>query len=393
MAEPKNEASTGTLPSRQLRRLKSVYDSSGAPRAAFAAAGYLAERTLPHPHDTRTRVRIELLEEGLSTLPSSPLPPGRHLYTYRLGYDHEQYFLYGFDAEFNPSEYLSKYARKCTKHVNEDVERLENKETFHDFLTERGFDRHLPRRYGYVQDGTFETDLDSGLEELARREGRIVIKEVTGGGGNAVYIGEWDGSALLLRGKDDSLRAAGSALDELDRAIVTEFSEQADYVRDIYPDSTNTIRVLTIDPDGGEPFIAAAAHRIGTSRTKPLDNFSQGRGGLSADIGVETGELSAAATMSNGYDVRFHETHPETGSRIEGVDVPGWGSIKRQLLTMVEALSGLRYVGWDVVVTAPGEFVLVEGNHYPGPAVHQVHRPLLRDERVRAFYERNDVPI
>lgn len=51
----------------------------------------------------------------------------------------------------------------------------------------------------------------------------------------------------------------------------------------------------------------------------------------------------------------------------------------------------LPYVGWDIVVTDPGEFTVIEGNTCSGVRVFQVHRPLLDDPRVRRFYEHHDV--
>ena len=43
------------------------------------------------------------------------------------------------------------------------------------------------------------------------------------------------------------------------------------------------------------------------------------------------------------------------------------------------------------MVTAPGEFEIIEANSFTDVHAMQVHEPLLRDERVREFYERRGV--
>lgn len=48
-----------------------------------------------------------------------------------------------------------------------------------------------------------------------------------------------------------------------------------------------------------------------------------------------------------------------------------------------EALPGLHYVGWNVLVSRDG-YAVIEGNNRPDVSV-QIHGPLLTDERVRRF--------
>lgn len=385
---------THRFPNRKLRRLQSAYSDNGPRQAAFAAARYVARRTLPPPHDTRTRVRLELLEEALTALPSSSLPLTRHLSVYRHGFDEQQYHLYELGPDPDDwSPYLSKFARQCARGINDDVSVLKDKERFHDVLAERGYAKRLPDRYGIIDDGRFEGASADTLDDVAARHDTFMIKQTTGGGGNAVYVGRADGGDITLLGKGGVARSVDAVREELDRAVVTEFCRQADYAETLYPHAANTVRLLTMQPPDEPPFIAAAAHRIGTDGTRPLDNFSQGDGGLSAEIDVETGELSAGATMTAGKKVVRHDCHPETDARITRRRIPGWESIAEAVRSLMAAVPEITYAGWDLLVTAPGEFVIVEGNHYPGPAVHQVHRPLLADERVRSFYEAHSIPV
>jgi hypothetical protein len=91
----------------------------------------------------------------------------------------------------------------------------------------------------------------------------------------------------------------------LDRYVVTAFVDQAGYAATIYPDTANTLRVLTLcDADGC--FVAAAAHRFGSRRSGSIDNWHRGHGGLNAPIDRARGALGRAVTLRD--DGRLIET-------------------------------------------------------------------------------------
>ena len=111
---------------------------------------------------------------------------------------------------------------------------------------------------------------------------------------------------------------------QLDRYLSTAFEEQAAYARTIFPDSTNTLRILTLrDETSHESFVAAVTHRFGLSRTTPIDNWHKGTGGICASVDVETSSLGQAVTVSSDNQLVWHSSHPETGELIEGVEIPG----------------------------------------------------------------------
>lgn len=360
--------------------------------AGVSAVAQLALRTLlPQPYGMRTAERIYLVEAWSRNRRKSSLPLSTQVEVYRKGFTEELYYQYGFDRRTDWTEYLTEYARRCAKSINDRPEVLENKELFHEFLHEKGYGEYLPTTFGFIENGTFEGENDHTLQEVVEREGKIVCKEVIGGGGSDVYIGEWADDGLILSGKYGTRHDGHSKLSEFTRAIVTEYCSQASYLDEIYPGSANTIRILTMNPVGEEPFIAAASHRFGSKATGELDNFAVG--GLATDIDIETGTLSSAASFSWDEHITWHETHPDTGAQIEGVVVPEWTTITETICQIARSLPEVRHVGWDVLVTAPGEFVFVEGNHYPNPHIFQIHEPLLRDTRVKAFYRENNIPI
>ncbi|WP_265111787.1 sugar-transfer associated ATP-grasp domain-containing protein [Halosolutus halophilus] len=354
---------------------------------------------------------------------------------YRRGFLSKSRVIYDFEAHDHEA-YLTDYQRFLgTKRINGHWNALiDNKLAFHRVLGE--FPTHRPIVYGLLADGRFhafdpdgafrneraadealedETDgrgtvlNDGGVEpeqsspstrptaapidwvdERLSNGDRLVLKWFSGGGGNNVSFLERRDDTYYYDGSPTSEAELDETLASLENYLVCEFVEQADYANELFPGTTNTIRVLTMfDERDREAFVPIAIHRLGTRASVPVDNFSNG--GLSAEIDRERGRLSAAAAYPTEGSVEWHETHPDTGTRIEGTDVPGWASVRDRLLEIAETLSHVPYVGWDLVVTGEGEFSIIEANSYPGVASLQVHRPLLAEERTRRFYRYHGV--
>ena len=96
--------------------------------------------------------------------------------------------------------------------------------------------------------------------------------------------------------------------------------------------------------------------------------------------------MGPAAAMPTSNIVHWHEKHPESGQPIAGIQVPNWTRLCSEVLRLAKLLSAIPYIGWDIVVTEEGYFVL-EGNTRTDVNVYQIHKPLLLDERTRKFYK------
>jgi hypothetical protein len=224
------------------------------------------------------------------------------------------------------------------------------------------------------------------LAEAAARGSGIVLKPVIGLAGSGL---------LFLRRGRAGLTANGSAVGPggleqvvagLDHYLVSELVEQAGYAAAIFPQATNTVRVLTLwDPGPNRPFVAAAAHRFGNSRSLPVDNFHAGSGGLCSDIAIDSGRLGAAVVLDERGVLRRHERHPESGAAIAGVAVPAWSEVLAAVLRAAAGFAESPFVGWDIVIGERGP-VFLEANVPPSIHIWQVHGGLLRDPRARAFF-------
>lgn len=362
---------------------------------------------LPAPADRWA----SLVQHEVATRSLFPMTLRERLWLHRRGFLSQARVLYEFDR-YGPRQYLSDYARYVrTPRINGRwAIALDNKLVFHWMM--RPFDDHRPGLYGLIESGALHrsstlqlasaegssprsdtpnggTDPGPWVLDRLRTEGGLVIKPATGGGGENVLVYRYDGEYRI----NDEPRTADevrSSIRDLDGYLVFEFVEPAAYATELFPDAANTIRVLTVFPEGtNEPFIAASVHRIGTARSEGLDNWS--RGGLSADIDRDTGRLSRGVQYPYSGRLERYATHPDTGVRIEGTRVPGWTDITDRLLEIAREYPYLPYVGWDLIVTDRGEFTIIEANSYTDVDLIQVHTPLLHDPRVRTFYAEQGV--
>lgn len=365
-----------------VRKAVRIFSEEGAFHAVYAITYFLT----PGPYDRYVWLVNKEVEERASNVPLRD-----RLEMFRWGFKSRVYYLYDFDGDERYRDYVSCLSRYFeTAAINSEPELLNEKDKFYEVMGEEGFRDYLPDIFGRIEDGVFHGTYGN-LLDLLRQEKRVVIKGITGSGGTNVHTVETDDGGVLWDGAELSESEFERELSELHDSIVTAYCEECDLLDSIYPTSANTLRILTMNPSDGEAFIATAILRVGTSKSGHVDNFS--RGGLSVDVDLETGELGRAAERLPNHEVRYRGSHPDTGAQIEGTEIPGWVDIKAQLLEIANSIPELKYVGWDLVVTEPGEFAIIEGNNRSDVDLLQVHGPLLADERVREFYDENGVSV
>jgi len=368
------------------------------------------------------RPLIKFVEKEVATWSTwFPMPLSRRLWLWRHGFFSYRDRVYDLDSG-SKDTYLSDYQRERTARINEPWSvAVDNKLFFHCLTGSFDvFNGHRTAVYGIVDEGRFHpidgdarpdlvttnggtealsevltdrsatVDATSWLLESIPDGEAVVLKPVASGGGNGVERYRRSGDAMLVDGERIGRAELRGRLADYDDTIVCEHVEQATYAADMFPETANTIRIITMwDAETDEPFVPIAAHRIGTEASSPVDNWVSG--GLAAEVDLETGTLSRAFGYPESGTVEWTITHPDTGACIVSTQVPGWSEIRRRILDMARTLSHLPYIGWDIVVTGPGEFKIIEANNCPGVTVLQGHRPLLADERVRRFYAEHDV--
>ncbi|MBK6806879.1 MAG: hypothetical protein IPG84_19520 [Betaproteobacteria bacterium] len=336
--------------------------------------------------------RFRLVRDEL--VAASPMAWPKRLAAWRRGFTANSSFVYRLDVN-DPREYVSDWdyylsGYRFNGFFNPIVG---NKLVLSQILAGCGLPH--PRVFGVVRKGRpiaigpgapgDPGDGGSSLLESWAADGRpLVLRPHWSGAGEGVFFlqrGDRGWQVNRRPAADEDVRRLVAALD---RYVVTAFVDQAGYAATIYPDTANTLRVLTLcDADGC--FVAAVAHRFGSRRSGSIDNWHRGHGGLNAPIDRARGALGRAVTLRDDGRLIEHERHPDTGQAIEGVAIPGLERALAGLLDAARCLPEAPLIGWDMLMTDDG-YSILEANSPPGITVWQVHAPLLRDPRVARFF-------
>lgn len=327
------------------------------------------------------------------------MPLRRRLWLWRHGFPSSFGEIYDFDAH-DPEKYVSELQRYRLYNALNGRHRYLVDDKLSQYWMLSDHPKARPAAYGLVDrghvHGTAGTEFDGDpapvrewLPSALRRHSKLVLKQLRGKGGKQVVVAEYDGG-FVLDGESVSEGTLCERVAELSGYLVTEYVDQHAYADELYPHAANTIRLLTVwDDKNGELLVPIAVHRIGTDRSRPIDNCSAG--GLTAEIDLETGELGKAAQYpfwgSDG--VPWYATHPDTGATIEGTAVPDWGGVRSTVEGIALENTNIPALGWDVVIDESGDPVVIEANTGTALRTLQIHRPLLEDGNLAALVARH----
>lgn len=345
------------------------------------------------PH--RTKIRLSQLYGRYrfwqSELRSCTLLSWRDTWrAWRHGLKRSDYRYYVLERGDDPQNFISSMAGLRQGYINGRYhELLGNKLTF--ALLMEHLDAPMPAILGVIHQGRFhahDTSTPLSPDELLKQHctpgETLVFKAIWGAAGRGFFIVQGNEQGYRVNHEPVDTDELMILIDELSDYLVTEFARQASFAAQIYPRTTNTIRLITLqDPNQSGAFILGADMRFGTAHSGPTDHPSHG--GLSSWIDPDTGILQAAAEKAHGGALAWHTHHPDTGVPIEGTPVPGWSTLRSEILSLSNRLAYIPNIGWDIV---PGDdgFVIIEMNGAPSLSI-QVHGPLLTDPRVRRYYE------
>lgn len=313
----------------------------------------------------------------------------RLYYAINGGFVGDQIAIYQLNKR-NASEYLSEFDWYRSRWINEPFDSMLNNKIISNEVLERRvrvpqtfyiknkgriFDTRRPERH---------TSLDEVINTLVE-QGSWFLKPIGSGRGKGVHRLDAVAGDFLLDGKPSSRAALRVFLDTNDEWFVSETIEQHPDIARLHEATTNTIRMITLrDPKTGDLSVFFAVMRIGTSATVPVDNGS--RGGLVANIDLETGELSEAKTL---WSNDIFQQHPDTGEQISGFLVPHWASVKTQILEVSQQFPYLQIIAWDLLI-GEQDVTVIEANTSSGVNIIQLWGPQ-RNRGLGDFYRAHGV--
>jgi hypothetical protein len=204
---------------------------------------------------------------------------------------------------------------------------------------------------------------DDQLSAFLTRHPKVLAKPLEGQGGGNITLYENVTDAAAFRAE---VTAAG-------QTIVDEFIVQHPDMSSLYPDSVNTVRMITFLGKDDRVHLLAAVLRIGNGDV--IDNFASG--------GMFTMLDDDGVALYPGVDKKsnVYREHPVTGTPIVGFRVPMYDRVRELTEKLARRTPEAPYVGWDLAITPNGP-VVIEGNHnssvfQPKPSASGVRTGLL----------------
>jgi hypothetical protein len=285
------------------------------------------------------------------------------------GYLADQYALYDFDHN-DRKEYLSEFDWYKSRYINEPFDFMMNNKIVCSLVLSqyvRVAKTYAVKNKGslFSEDGAYDNYCD--LIELLKKEGKLVMKPFDRGKGIGVYLLQYEDGRFYIGIDECKQEDVEALMKKRNQWMLVEFIQQHSFLSEIFDKTANTIRLITLrDPKTQKLKIFFAVQRIGTSKTIPVDNGSEGA--LISKIDLETGTLSEAKTLHN-HNV--YEVHPDTGAQIKGVRVPNWEQIKKDILSLANKVAFMNFVAWDILVTEEG-MCIIEANTSSGVNIIQL---------------------
>lgn len=191
-------------------------------------------------------------------------------------------------------------------------------------------------------------------------KGILVVRE-TGERGYLRSNGHWLAYPDLQRHVHNTLAGLFSLAGTPDVVMIEELVRSDDVFADYSVEGVPDIRIIVFK---GYPVMAML--RLATHASDGKANLHQGAVGVGIDIG--TGGAVGGVQFDRAID-----THPDSGRPLRALAIPGWTDIL-ELAARCHEMSGLGYLGADIVLDRTRGPLLLELNARPGLTIQVANR-------------------
>ena len=278
-----------------------------------------------------------------------------------MGFTPDQYTLFSLDKN-DPKLYITEIERWKTRRVNGVYTvALDNKLLFYDLFKD---DINLSPNILRIDDNVILDEdakvlSEAEIETLLKKHEVVYFKPIYGGGGAGIFRVMFSEGWYLNKDKI-TFKDLYMVLKKSKNYVANPSFFQKGFSHDIFPETTNTIRLVTgYHEQTASVEVLFAIHRFGTKETIPVDNVSIG--GLFSAIDIYSGELSGAKNYKN----ESFEVHPDSSVQIKGKVVPMWEEIKTYFCEKALKYSYIPYMSWDIVL-CENSFSVIEINASTG---------------------------
>ena len=221
---------------------------------------------------------------------------------------------------------------------------------------------HVPEMYGVIET---EKDIDR-FEKIVAPYRDFVIKPAQGAGGDGIMVigDRFEGRYKTVGGKIVTEEEIGHHISSIlsglyslgghrDRVLI-EYRVKPDPIfKSISYEGVPDIRIIVLM---GYPVMAML--RLPTRQSGGKANLHQGAIGVGVD-------LATGITLKGTWLNQKITKHPDTTNPVDGVQLPDWDGFMR-LATSCFELSGLGYIGVDLVLDQEQGPLILELNARPG---------------------------
>lgn len=268
--------------------------------------------------------------------------------------DEEFYYNFRQKSHEEKMKYMTFRLRELyCKHVNANG----NRELFVDkYQTYQYFKKY------YLRD-VIQINSDKDFDEFAsfvNKHPSFVVKPKDMAFGLGVYLVKPEDYSDIKELFDSIRRHGAQNKEEIvwaksDSIVIEELIDQDPSTAVIHPESVNGIRVTTVRC-GDTVHIYHPWFKIGANGQFVTSAVC---GTMDACINAETGIVETKGYKENG---EAFEYHPNTGIKIVGFKIPKWDELLSTAKEVALSLDGVRYVGWDFVLTPKG-WCIMEANY------------------------------